>query len=263
MFTEEDFRQAPITVTICGIAIAVELALTLVALSDPHSEEGVRLRYYNEFRLGIWVQIWLSDWCRFHLGDWWPPWMGEWWRPFTTTLLHGNILHAFFNVGATMVFGRPVESWLGPWRYLGLLVLLAYVSSLTQFCVWPVVGSLLFMDATPNTMVGFSGVGYGLFGFVWMCRNYRGEFMEVCHDRAVETMMGMFLLFFVLTALKLFPVANLAHAGGLGLGMALGLATVEKDEKKIGWIAVSVAGSLLALSTLLYCPWHPYWPFGR
>lgn len=260
MFTEEDFRQSPVTVTICGIAIAIELALTLVALSDPVNEMEVRMKYYNEFRLGIWVQIWLSDWCRFYLGDWWPRWLGEWWRPFTTTLLHGNLLHAFFNVAATMVFGAAIERWIGSLRYLGLIVLLAYVSSLAEFCLWPVIGPLLFMDAKPNGLVGFSGVGYGLFGYVWACRKYRGEFMEICSDQAVQWMMGWFLGFIVLTALRAFPVANMAHAGGLGLGLALGLATVEKGEKQIGWVAVSAISSVLVLSTLLYCPWHPLWP---
>jgi hypothetical protein len=52
----------------------------------------------------------------------------------------------------------------------------------------------------------------------------------------------------------------MAHAGGLGLGLALGMATVEKQQQ-LAWIAVAVVASLLTLSTLLYCPWHPLWVF--
>ena len=63
---------------------------------------------YHGFRMGIWAEIW----------------QGEMWRPLTTTLLHGSLVHLLMNAMALFGFGPVIENRIGPWRMLGLIVLL-------------------------------------------------------------------------------------------------------------------------------------------
>ncbi len=86
---EINFRRTPVTLILTALALALEVVCTL--------KPEMRLSYYDEFKLGIWWQIWA----------------GELWRPFTTTVLHGGILHALFNMYWMTVFGPVVEHHFG------------------------------------------------------------------------------------------------------------------------------------------------------
>lgn len=246
MFLEPqgDLRRAPVTMVLMALCVTIEMGLFLGGLFSPVGDLGVRTAAYNDFKLGIWLQMW----------------RGEYWRPFTTTLLHANFLHMAFNVHCLWTFGPAIESWLGSFRFAGLVVLLAYVSSLAEFTLWPILGPWLMPDPPDiQGLVGFSGVDFGLFGFCWMAREHRSECSLVCPDAIIQWMMSWFLIFIAFSALKWMPVANIAHGAGLGLGMLLGMATVEQGRRAIPWIVASTVVSLLFLSTMFYCPWHPLW----
>src|SRR5688572_855829 len=103
-FPPIDFRRTPVTL----LLVAVTVALTLIREID----DNARKTYF--IKLVIWSEIWA----------------GEFWRPLTTTLLHGDLLHAFFNLYCILLFGIPLETWIGSWRIAGLMALLGYVSSL-------------------------------------------------------------------------------------------------------------------------------------
>jgi GlpG protein len=62
---------------------------------------------------------------------------------------------------------------------------------------------------------------FGLFGYVWMKSRYQPEAGFVVPPILVLFIIGYFLLCF--TGL-LGPIANVAHAAGLGLGMLIGAA---------------------------------------
>lgn len=242
LLPEANFRRTPVTLTLMAIAMACELAVVLGSMFGVGDEIALRMHIYNDWKMGIWLQIW----------------RGELWRPFTTTLLHANLLHALFNVYGCWLFGAAVENWQGSWRFFGLVVLLAYVSSMAEFVGWPIVGPWIVLN--PNNfggLVGFSGVNYGLFGFVWMCRHDSPDCAAACTDSMVQWMMGWLVVFVALTTLEIMPVANIAHAAGLLLGILLGKATVERN--KLLWIAGATALSVLTLGTMFYCPWHPLW----
>jgi membrane associated rhomboid family serine protease len=77
---------------------------------------------------------------------------GEWWRLFTSTLLHGSILHLLFNMYALYWLGPQLESSLGHMRFAALYVLSALGGSVASY--W-------FSDL--NTVsVGASGAIFGL-----------------------------------------------------------------------------------------------------
>lgn len=77
---------------------------------------------------------------------------GEWWRLFTSTLLHGSVLHLLFNMYALYWLGPQLERSLGHVRFAALYVLSALGGSVASY--W-------FSDL--NTVsVGASGAIFGL-----------------------------------------------------------------------------------------------------
>jgi membrane associated rhomboid family serine protease len=219
------------------LLMATMTALELFGLFDNAS----RIRFYVQW-LGITPSIW-EPWVT---GEFW-----RWqiWRPFTTTLLHGGVLHAFFNIYIVAVFGAAIEGWLRWHRMLLLVVFLAFVSSLPQF-LW---SNYLFPDPEGFVrIIGFSGVNYGLFGLLWVGRRYRGDLAAVCDRTTVETMVGWFFLCFLLTALGVLPVGNIAHTAGLGLGVLLSL-TVFRREERWKW-APALAAATIAILAILVAP---------
>jgi len=221
---EINFQRTPATLILAAVAVALEA----VSLVNPE----LRLSYYNNY-LGILPRIWA----------------GELWRPFTSTLMHGGLLHAGFNVYWLILFGTALEGRIGPYRMLGLYVLLGYVSMMPEY----VIGS--YWREQPVMIVGLSGVVYGLFGILLIGRRWRPEFNAVCDQQTVQILVGWFFLSIVLTHLGVLNVANIAHAGGFGFGMLYGLAAFDR-RRRWQWSALAIAASLLVLATLVACPGH-------
>ncbi len=144
--------------------------------------------------------------------EWWPGYSsitsGQVWRLVTPALLHGGLLHLFFNVYMLRQFGTALEFRKGPWFLLTLILLLAVGSNVTQYQ----------LGGQPN-FLGFSGVNYGLFGFIWMRGHFRPRDGLAAPQPLVVVMMVWFLLCW---ADLLGPIANWAHTGGLVLGGVLG-----------------------------------------
>jgi membrane associated rhomboid family serine protease len=221
------FKRTPVTLIIMAVAVALEVVCTI----DPDRREY----FYDDLRLGMLSLIWA----------------GELWRPLTSSLLHSGLIHAAFNMYWLAVFGGVLERRFGSYRFLGLIVLLAYVSAMPEFLYdnynQPVdqqIGG-----------VGFSGVGYGLFGMLWVGRRWRGELREVCDEGTVRLFIGWFFLCIVLTYLNMMPVANIAHGTGCLFGVLYGLAVFTPRHRR-RWIALAVVASGLVLSTLIAFPGH-------
>ena len=131
------------------------------------------------------------------------------WRLLSATFLHGDVLHLAFNLYRTVVLGAPVERHLGSLRMLLLVLLLALGVEAAEYAVL-------------NGGIGLSGVVYGLFGFAWMRRGEDEALRRVVEDRIVVLLLGWFVLCIALTVTGTYPVANVAHAAGLGLGVCIG-----------------------------------------
>ncbi len=224
---ELDFRRTPVTLIIAAVSVAMEL----VSSFDP----SWRDYFYMDLKLGILSTIWT----------------GAWWQPFTSSLLHGNLLHMGFNVAWLIAFGAVLEARFGWWRYLLLLVLLAYVTMLPQFVIPN-------FDAPVNAQrgaVGLSGIMYGLFGLLWMGRRWHREFYLVCDDTTVKLPIGWFFFCIAATYTGVMPVANIAHGAGIVFGVIYGLAIFDRD-RRLRWTLLAAVASLAVLATMIGVPGH-------
>ncbi len=221
---EINFTRTPVTLTVAAVAVALEVVSTI--------DETQRLHYYNEW-LGLLPHIW----------------MGEPWRPFTSALMHGNLLHAAFNIYWLMIFGPALENRFGSYLTLALIVLLGYVSMLPEY----IIGS--YNREEPIMIVGLSGVIYGLFGVLFVGRRWHREFEAVCDEHTVRILIGWFFLCVVFTYSNIMSVANIAHGAGFVFGVLYGLAAFDARHR-FRWAAVATLASLVVLSTLIACPGH-------
>jgi len=134
---------------------------------------------------------------------------GEIWRLVTPIFLHLSIWHLLFNMYWTFMLGRMVEWRLKTLRYALMVLVLAVTSNFTQAWISGPAGG------------GMSGVGYGLFGYIWMKSRFdpeSGLYLEP------QTVFLFIAWFFICMTGAFGPIGNTAHGVGLGVGMALGYA---------------------------------------
>ncbi|MBX3441123.1 MAG: rhomboid family intramembrane serine protease [Planctomyces sp.] len=145
------------------------------------------------------------------------PWQlvrdGQFWRLFTPALLHFHILHLVFNLQWIYVFGEAIERVRGSARLAGLVLVSAVASNVAQYMYsGPMFG-------------GLSGVGYAMFGYVWMKYRFYPRTGLIIPGILFWLFWGLFLLCFtdILDAVANVSVANVAHSVGLCVGIAYGL----------------------------------------
>jgi len=126
---------------------------------------------------------------------------------FTPMFLHFHILHIFFNMLWLRDLGSMIEARQRSWLLLLLVLGTAGTSNFGQYLV------------TGPTFGGMSGVVYGLLGYIWM----QGKFNPAAKlSLEPQTVLLMIVWFFLCLAGLVGPVANMAHAVGLGVGIAWG-----------------------------------------
>jgi GlpG protein len=159
-------------------------------------------------------------------------WHGQPWRMLTSALLHVDLLHLAFNVYWTWVFGTIIEEVLGSAFIACLAALLATGSAAAEYAV--------------NTGgVGLSGVGYGLFGFLWVLEKYDRRFAGVIDAQTVRLFIAWFFLCIVATVAHVMSIGNVAHGAGLVLGAISGFAVASRGTRR------AVAGTALAVLMLV------------
>jgi len=160
-------------------------------------------------------------------------WNGEVWRPFTTTLPHVNAIHLVFNLYWIFRFGMVLEGVHGSGKTFLIFVGLAAGSSLASHAV--------FEDG-----VGLSGVGYGLFGLLWVLRRRDTRFRGAFDDWTVKMFIVWFFLCIATTYGGIMNVGNFAHFFGAVFGMLLGRAigNLARGKAVIG-VAIAAAGLLV------------------
>jgi GlpG protein len=191
--------QTPVTIAL----IAASIAVTLICEFGRNDELTSRLQIQQSVAdvkpsgRG-WIeysQIFLQDIRR-----------GEVWRLITPIFIHLSALHLFGNMYWTAVFGGMIERRQRSWSLLWKVVLIGVISNLVQYI------------AAGPAFGGMSGVGYGLFGYIWM----KGHFDPDDGIGLPRDTIVFFLIWLVLCSIGLIgPIANWAHSAGLVTGMLL------------------------------------------
>lgn len=133
---------------------------------------------------------------------------GQLWRLVSPIFIHFDFWHILFNMWWLKDLGSIIEYRHSPW-FLGVLILgIAVPSNLAQFVIE---GSPLFG--------GMSGVVYGLLGYLWIRGKYDPGFGMRLNSQIVIFMLGWLVLGFTGW---LGNIANVAHIGGLIVGVAWG-----------------------------------------
>src|SRR5687767_2713344 len=117
-----------------------------------------------------------------------------WWRD-------ADALHLAFNLYWLWVLGTLVEQSFGHVRTALLLVFLAAASGAADF-------------ALAEGGVGLSGVGYGLFGMLWVLSRRDPRFAGAVDSGTVALFVTWFFLCIVGTYFGTMNVGNVAHGAG-------------------------------------------------
>ncbi|MFO0829894.1 MAG: rhomboid family intramembrane serine protease [Phycisphaerales bacterium] len=148
-----------------------------------------------------------------------------WWQLFTSAFVHdpNGIGHLGMNMLFLWVFGKPVESHLGFWRFLALYLAACVASGLAQCAV----------SAAPA--IGASGAVYGVMGlFIAFFPRSHTRLLYVFLGVGVMVMPSMWLvaIYVIIDVLRQAfewggiarsEVASMAHLGGATFGVVTGI----------------------------------------
>lgn len=189
--------QAPVTIAL----IVASVALTLLCEFGGNGELAGYLQIQHTTPVG-------HDLVRVSLRPFNEVREWEVWRLVTPIFLHYSAWHLFGNMYWTAVFGSMIERRQGSWSLLWKVLLIAVISNVTQYVA----------THFDYGFGGMSGVGYGLFGYIWL----KGHFDPDDGLGLPRETTTFFLIWLVLCSLGLIgPIANWAHSAGLVVGMLL------------------------------------------
>jgi GlpG protein len=147
---------------------------------------------------------------------------GEYWRLITPIFLHFGFIHLLFNMMLMVSLGGMIEEKRGMVRYLLLILVMAAASNLAEYYFSLSLREPDVIKFEPNPLFGgMSGVLYGLFGYAWMKSRFEPSLgLDVSPVQAAS----LLIWFFLCLAGVIPHAANVAHAVGLVLGLAVGYA---------------------------------------
>ncbi|MBA4344802.1 MAG: DUF1751 domain-containing protein [Methylibium sp.] len=132
------------------------------------------------------------------------------WQPLTYALLHGDVMHLFFNMLGLWMFGSELERVWGPKRYLQMLLASVLTAAAAQL-----VFTLLIGSNAPT--VGASGALFGLllsFGMLFPDRIIMPLFPPIpMKAKYFVALFGMLELLMGLSGGG--GIAHFAHLGGM------------------------------------------------
>lgn len=165
---------------------------------------------------------------------------GEYWRVLTSGVLHGGLLHIYFNAQAFYGFGSLIE-FVSNRARMAIVFLLAVVGG--------GVFSLIFMPE--GRSVGASGGIMGLIGYLAVYGYRRKRQLPPDFLRSMLVNIG-FVAAFGLVAYQI--IDNFAHLGGLLVGVVYGFLTIPRDLTKnpraVG--AVTEAAGMISMGVIVF-----------
>ncbi|MGC6465386.1 MAG: rhomboid family intramembrane serine protease [Akkermansiaceae bacterium] len=173
-------------------------------------------------------------------------WKGSYWTLVTSVFVHERLFHILFNLYWLWIFGAAFERAVGSAKFFGFVVVSGFVSSSYQ---------LAFSD---NAGIGFSGVNYAFFGFMWVTRYYFSSFRGVLSDGVINLMFIWLFACIAISYLGILPIGNAAHFSGFLFGWAVGAIYIIHKKKDL-IIPGFVVFMALSVVTLFWCPWSLRW----
>lgn len=165
---------------------------------------------------------------------------GSYWGLVSSNFLHTELWHIAFNLYWLWFFGKKIEFEISK-PYFGLLILTsALASSIAQ---------LAFSDSTG---IGLSGIGYALFGFIFVKRKTTEAYKNYLNKNIISLFIFWLVLCIILTGTKVWTVGNAAHVGGLLWGMTMAYISRFSNYKK--WAIGIILFAVLASSVF----WSPF-----
>jgi GlpG protein len=123
----------------------------------------------------------------------------------TPIFIHMGPWHLLFNAMLVLVLAGMMERERGSGWFLLFVLVTAVISNLAQYF------------ASSPLFGGLSGLGYGLFGYVWVTGRFDPHSgLQISRE---STILLMVWLFVCLTP-AVGQVANVCHFTGLGVGLA-------------------------------------------
>jgi Uncharacterized membrane protein (homolog of Drosophila rhomboid) len=165
---------------------------------------------------------------------------GEYWRILTSGVLHGSILHIYFNAQAFYGFGGLIE-FISNRAHLAIVFLLAIIGGGIM--------STIFMPE--GVSVGASGGIMGLIGYLAVYGYRRKRQLPPDFLRNMLVNIG-FVAAFGLVAYQI--IDNFAHLGGLLIGVVYGFLTIPRDPaknpRKVG--AITEAAGMISMGVIVF-----------
>ncbi len=191
------WQQCPVTTLMIGISVLVAISTNVGEKHEPVKKALSIAAYEIDGRYVRWTRGLPAVQ------------EGQIWRLVTPIFIHFGYLHIIFNMLWLRDLGMSIEFRRGSWRYVLLVLAMAVPSNVGQY-LW-----------SGPTFGGMSGVVFGMFGYIWMKSRFEPESGFFIHPNIVFLMVAWFL---VCMTGAVGSIANVAHAGGLAMGMLLGAA---------------------------------------
>jgi membrane associated rhomboid family serine protease/TPR repeat protein len=153
---------------------------------------------------------------------------GELWRLLTSIFPHVGAMHLIFNIYWLWVFGTLVEQVYGHFKTAALFILLAVIPNTLEY-------------AFSSGGVGLSGVGYGLFGLLWVLSRRDERFRDAIDPQTIRLFLVWFVFCIVATLTNFMRVGNIAHGSGAVVGILTAFAVTIPERRTM------IAGALGAI----------------
>ena len=174
-------------------------------------------------------------------------WGGAYWGFLTSAFVHVEFWHILFNMWWAAYFGAVLERTLGRPRFVALVASSAVIASGAQLAF------------SGQTGIGFSGVLYALFGYMYAARAVDERYRFVVTRRTIVWLLGWLVLCIFLTAAKIMNIGNAAHIAGFMFGFFVGHVFAVKTYVKTSTVCIALLAGLTVLSAT-YMPWSEMWP---
>ena len=164
---------------------------------------------------------------------------GEYWRLWTVTLVHGDLLHLFFNMYALFLAGPVVERWYGSLLFVVFYLTCAAAGSVASF---------VFGGDVPS--VGASGAIFGLFGILLASGRVYHPVDRA--SRGLIQQLGVLIIVNIVFGLASGgAIDNAAHLGGLAAGVWIGawLRPTKVATLSAGWTMPGRPGGTAAVTS--------------